>query len=125
MPKFVHTIWITTFTLIALVLSSVAAGASGNPEWEKHDEPAQTIVEIFHSTSDICDNQTQPKSKASAKHQCCSSMCVMNLPTPSPLDKLARQSHSLALIGYELQPKTIGLSKALYRPPILFSYNTH
>ncbi len=121
MPRFVHTIWITAFTLIALVLSSVASGASSNPEWEKYDEPAQTIVEIFHSTSDICDNQTQHKSKANTKHQCCSSLCVMNLPTPSPLDKLARQSHSLALISYELQLKTIGLSKALYRPPILFS----
>ncbi|MDN3682985.1 hypothetical protein QWZ04_22020 [Vibrio tapetis subsp. quintayensis] len=121
MPKFIHTIWITTITLMALVLSSVASGASSNPEWEKYGEPTPSIVEIFHSTSDICDNKTEHKSKSSAKHQCCSSMCVMNLPTPSPLDKLARQSHSLALISYELQLKAIGLSKALYRPPILFS----
>jgi len=122
MPKFIHKIWITALTLMALVLSSVVSGASSNPEWAEVGSwsPSQTLESVFTHPSATCDAE-QHTAQVSSSHHCCSSMCVMNLPVASPLDKLALQPQSLALIGEEHGLKTMSLSKGLYRPPILNS----
>jgi hypothetical protein len=120
MAKFIHKIWITALTLMALVLSSVVSGASSNPEWADVGSMPSSQESVFSHPSSTCDTE-QHTAQVSSSHHCCSSMCVMNLPVASPLDKLALQPQSLALIGGERHLKTVSLSNGLYRPPILNS----
>ncbi|WP_297482599.1 hypothetical protein [uncultured Photobacterium sp.] len=126
--KRLRTIWITSFTLIALLLSSVASSA---PLMSIKMLSMNNSITVMSSTMDYCDDESMVdhqhhQAQQSAAHcdkmggvdNCCSMACLSNIAfLPSQFENLFQPSN-LTLIAIEKTPQLNTTTPTLYRPPI-------
>ena len=126
--KRLRTIWIVRFTVIALLLSSVATSA---PLMSIKMLSINNMMMTMSSTMDCCDDESiashqhyqTPESnfhcdKMGEIDKCCSVACFTGIAfLPSPFDNLFQQSN-LTLIAIEKTHHLKTLTPTLYRPPI-------
>ncbi|PSU93809.1 hypothetical protein [Photobacterium kishitanii] len=126
--KRLRTIWITSFTLIALLLSSVAASA---PLMSVKMLGMNNTMTTMSSTMDCCDDESMtshqhhqaPKStthcdKMGGIDKCCSVACFTGVAfLPSPFSRIFQQS-TRTLITIEKTHHLNTTTPTLYRPPI-------
>ncbi|MCG7495819.1 hypothetical protein MHO82_03010 [Vibrio sp. Of7-15] len=117
MPNRIQKIWITIITLFAMLLTSFIVSAQTN---------GATLSTLEHTTEQHhplniesnCPEQ-QLISSDNSNHHCCSSLCLLKIPTYKPFVELALQPHTLALIQPDSIQQPIVRAQTLYRPPIL------
>ena len=126
--KRLRTIWITSFTLIALLLSSVASSA---PLMSIKMLSMNNSMMVMSSTMDCCDDESMAshehhQAQQSAAHcdkmggvdNCCSIACLSNIAfIPSQFENLFQPSN-LTLIAIEKTHQLNTTTPTLYRPPI-------
>jgi len=129
MHKILNTSWVTVLTLIALLLSSVASGASLMPlqmatnhqmvmveeSVESHCDP---VIQIEMEQAKVKHKDCCGSESMFSDHQCCPSSCVSTysvIPEPA-FDSF--QPHSLVLISNQPSAHTSAIASALFRPPI-------
>ncbi|MCW8336651.1 hypothetical protein [Vibrio paucivorans] len=119
MPNVLKTIWITTFTLFAMLSTSlfVEAKASGEALRLLHTQSeSQQNVDVAAN----CPEEQHGSSDHGVKnHQSCSSTCILKMPSHRALSELAYQDFSLAPIPPDGAIKPVLIAQGLYRPPIV------
>lgn len=129
MHKILNTSWVTVLTLIALLLSSVASGASLMP---LQMAAGHQMVMTDQAVDSHCNPVTPAEAERagvkhqdwcgsdslSSGHQCCPSTCVSTysiVPEPT-YDNF--QPYSLVLISNQPSAQASAIASALFRPPI-------
>ncbi|PSU74235.1 hypothetical protein C9J19_12830 [Photobacterium phosphoreum] len=126
--KRLRTIWITSFTLIALLLSSVASSA---PLMSAKMLSMNHSMMVMSPSMDCCDDESMtdhqhhqaPESpshcnKMGGIDKCCSIACISNVAfLPSQFENLSQPSN-LTLIAIEKTHQLNTSTPTLYRPPI-------
>ncbi len=126
--KRLRTIWITSFTLIALLLSSVASSA---PLMSVKMLNMNHSMMVMSSSMDCCDDESMtdhqhhqaPESPSHCDNMggidnCCSIACVSSVAfLPHNFNSLSQQSN-LTLIAIEKTHQLNTSTPTLYRPPI-------
>ena len=131
MQSKMHTIWLTTFTLIAILLSSVASSTPLMPlkmavanqitisnektmasdSNDSHCSSAQEIAPVAEPS--CCDSE-----QMHSDHQCCPASCVTSFSIIVDSEKNYIQPFSLILISKEPHKHISSIASALYKPPI-------
>lgn len=125
MRKKMHTIWVTTLTLIVLMLSSVATSAPVIPlqmfaasqmtiAADSHDTHCMPYQESrISSEQECCDADSMV-----SEHQCCSTSCSTSYIAVTSLVRTYHQPFSLGLITKDTVRRASSVSNVFYRPPI-------
>jgi hypothetical protein len=126
MRQRLHTIWVTTLTLIALLLSSAVTSAplmplqmlansqmtmTINDSSSTHCMPSQE--DIVNKIQECCDSESMVMD-----HQCCASTCVASYTALPGSSHTYTQSSSLVLIPEIIVRQANSVTSSLFRPPI-------
>ncbi|NOH84035.1 hypothetical protein F0249_09445 [Vibrio sp. 03-59-1] len=117
MPKLIHTIWITTLALVAMLTSSMFSTALANSETIHFSNSLDKSYSSFISASNCPEHDKI--SDSTLDHHCCGSICLIKIPSYRTNSDLSPRSHSLALIPNELSKKAVLIANSVYRPPIV------
>jgi hypothetical protein len=124
-----HTIWITTLTLVALLLSSAVTSAPLMPlQMLANNQMAMTsdahdshCMSTNTTTAQPSESECCGSDSMSTEHQCCTSSCIAsNTALTEPVSALPNiQPYRLVLITSEVIRRSSAIANALFRPPIV------
>ncbi|MGF1754153.1 hypothetical protein L4C33_11205 [Vibrio makurazakiensis] len=117
MPKLINTIWITAFTLFAMLSTSVVASANASNNILKIAQQS-SVAEDHQELSLHLNCPEQELDQHKVEPHCSSSSCLLKMSSLRSIEGNVKQTQSLALISDEPISKPILRTQLLYRPPI-------
>ncbi|MGR5192510.1 hypothetical protein ACPV4H_01355 [Vibrio rotiferianus] len=134
--KSMHTIWLTLFTMLVLLVSSVANseplmnmqmmskgmmnhGQSMMKSDSEHCGMSDMMNIAMTEDGDVAENNMDCGSGSGMVHTCCTAACtIVFVPLPIPVNYTSQIVYRAAISPEKISP-VVHVSQDLYRPPIV------